>query len=155
MKHPLRSDKIENLTKALSKVHKELNTISVDKAGYNFKYLTLAKIYEVALPILAANGLSLSSRNKVYVKSDMPWVNVTTTLYWGDEFISNDMSFPMIEATKKTDTDIMMLGSTVSYLTRYNVQTILSISGSDKDAEDMQREALESKELDTETSKLK
>ena len=34
----------------------------------------------------------------------------------------------------------MMLGSTISYLTRYNVQSLLSIAGSDKDAEQMQIE---------------
>lgn len=138
-----RSRVIENLTKALSKSHKELKSFNVDKAGYNFKYLTLSAIYEKALPVLSSNGLAISSKNHVFVRDSMPWVQVTTTLYWGNEFISNEMSFPLIEPSKKTDTDIMMLGSTISYLTRYNVQTLLSISGSDKDVEAMQKESIE------------
>jgi len=138
-----RSREIESLTKALSKVHKELNTFKVDKAGYNFKYLTLAGIYEKALPVLSQNGIAISSTNKVYVKDDQPWVKVATTIYCGNEFITNEMAFPLIEPTKKTDTDVMMLGSTISYLIRYNVQALLSISGTDKDVEDMQKENIE------------
>jgi hypothetical protein len=70
----------------------------------------------------------------------MPWVKVQTTLYFKDEFISNETSFPMLQPTKKTDTDIMMYGSTISYLVRYNVQGLLSIAGSDKDVEQLQTE---------------
>ena len=138
-----RSDTVANLTKALSVAQGELNTYNVDKAGYNFKYLTLSAIYEKALPILSKNGLALSSTSNVYVKDEQCWVKVSTSLLWGDEFITNETSFPLIEVTKKTDTDIMMLGSTVSYLTRYNVQSLLSISGSDKDAEQMHKENIE------------
>lgn len=121
-------------------MHKDLKSFQVDKAGYNFKYLTLSKIYEVALPILSVNGLALSSTNQVFIRDSIPWVKVATTLYFGNEFISNETSFPIIEPTKKSDTDIMCFGSTVSYLTRYNVQGLLSIAGSDKDAEDISAE---------------
>lgn len=137
-----RSESVENLTKALSKSHKELRSFKVDKEGYNFKYLTLAKIYEVALPVLSSNGLSLSNNTNVFVRDEQPWVKVTTTLFFGNEFISNELSFPLIEPTKKTDSDIMMLGSTISYLTRYNVQALLAIAGSDKDVEDLHKEKI-------------
>lgn len=135
-----KSESVENLTKALSKSHKELKSFQTDKKGYNFTYLTLAKIYEIALPILSANGLALSNSSSIYVKDDRPWVKVATTLYFSDEWIMNELSFPLIEMSKKTDTEIMMLGSTISYLTRYNVQSLLSISGTDKDVEQMQDE---------------
>ena len=141
-----RSSSIEALTKALSKAHKDLNNFSVDKSGYNFKYLSLSAIYEKILPVLSQNGVALSSTNNVFVRDGSPWVKVATTVYCGNEFITNEMSFPLIEATKKTDTDIMMLGSTISYLVRYNVQTLLSISGSDKDAEAIHKESIEQDE---------
>ena len=134
------SESIENLTKALSKSHKELKSFTVDKEGYNFKYLTLSKIYEIALPVLSSNGLALTSSSSVFVRDALPWVKVITTLCFGNEFIKNELCFPLIEPTKKNDTDVMMLGSTISYLTRYNVQSLLSIAGSDKDAEQMQIE---------------
>jgi len=141
----LRSQIVESLTKALSKAHKELNSFSVDKEGYNFKYLTLSAIYKKALPVLSQNGLSLSSKGSVFVRDETPWVKVITTLYCGNEFISNELSFPLIETVKKTDTEVMMLGTTISYLTRYNVQSLLSISGSDKDIEEIQKENIEDK----------
>lgn len=135
-----RSEKIDNLTDALSKVHSELNYFKVDKEGYNFSYLSLSEIYKVALPILSKHNLALSSTNSVFVRDAIPWVKVQTTLYFKDEFISNETSFPMLQPTKKTDTDIMMYGSTISYLVRYNVQGLLSIAGSDKDVEQLQTE---------------
>lgn len=136
------SENVENLTKALSKSHKELKSFKVDKEGYNFKYLTLSKIYEIALPVLSANGLALTNSSSVYVRDSQPWIKVITTLCWGNEWIRNELTFPLIEPSKKTDTDIMMLGSTISYLTRYNVQSLLSISGTDKDVEQIQKEEI-------------
>lgn len=130
-----RSTSVENLTKSLSKVHNELNHFKTDKAGYNFSYLSSSEIYRVALPILSKHGLALISTNNVFVRDEKPWVKVQTTLFFGDEFMANETSFPMLEPTKKTDTDIMMYGSTISYLTRYNIQGLLSIAGSDKDIE--------------------
>jgi len=138
-----RSDSIENITKALSKVHNELNYFKTDKAGYNFSYLSTSEIYRVALPILSKVGLALSSTNSVFVRDDQPWVKVQTTLYHGEEFLANETSFPMLQPTKKTDTDIMMYGSTISYLIRFNVQGLLSIAGSDKDAEQFSAEKIE------------
>jgi hypothetical protein len=138
-----KSQSVAKLTVALSKVHNELNHFKTDKAGYNFSYLSTSEIYRVALPILSKNGLALSSTNCVFTRDDIPWVKVQTTLYFEDEFIANETSFPMLQPTKKTDTDIMMYGSTVSYLVRYNVQGLLSIAGSDKDAEQIVSEQLE------------
>lgn len=135
-----RSESVENLTKALSKAHKELKLFQVDRSGYNFKYLTLSKIYEIALPVLSSNGLAINSSPIVFTRGDIPWVKVETTLYFGNEFITNELSFPLIEVSKKTDTEVMMLGSTISYLTRYNVQSLLSIAGTDKDVEDIHQE---------------
>jgi len=85
------SESIENLTKALSKSHKELKSFTVDKEGYNFKYLTLSKIYEVALPVLSSNGLALTSSSSVFVRDALPWVKVITTLCFGNEFIKNEL----------------------------------------------------------------
>lgn len=139
-----RSESIEKLTNALSKVHNELNHFKTDKEGYNFSYLSTSEIYRVALPILSKYELALSSTNSVFVRDAQPWVKVQTTLFLGDEFMANETSFPMLQPTKKTDTDIMCYGSTVSYLIRYNVQGLLSIAGSDKDAEQISAENIES-----------
>lgn len=138
-----KSENIENLVNALSKVHNELNFFKTDKEGYNFSYLSISEIYRVALPILSKYELAISSTNNVFVRDNTPWVKVQTTLYFKDEFIANETSFPMLQPTKKTDTDIMMYGSTISYLIRYNVQGLLSIAGSDKDIEQITAENIE------------
>lgn len=136
-------NKISKLSVALSKAQGEMNKFVADKDGYNFKYLTLSKIYEVVLPILSKNGLSISSSPSTFARDGMPFVKVDTYLYFEDEFLMNSLSFPLIDMMKKTDTQIMMLGSTISYITRYNVQALLSIAGTDKDVETINAELQE------------
>jgi len=49
----------------------------------------------------------------------------------------------MMEPTKKTDSELNMMGSTISYLRRYALQSLLGIAGADKDVEEIQSENLE------------
>ena len=127
---------------ALAKVQMEMGVFTVNKDGYNFSYLNLAGILEKVLPIMGKHGLAMMQFPSVEVVSEQPWVKVVTRLSCEDEWIETELSFPLIEPTKKTDTDMSMLGSSVSYLRRYAVQSILGIAGADKDVEDMQAETV-------------
>ena len=131
------SGKVSN---ALAKAQAEFGLFVVDKAGYNFKYLTLGKMLEVALPILGKHNVSLIQDSGVEVVGEEPWIKVTTRVSCEEEWVESTLSFPMIIPTKKTDTDIAMLGSTISYLRRYALQSMLGIAGSDTDVEEMQDE---------------
>ena len=123
---------------ALSKVQMEMGLFIVDKEGYNFKYLTLAKMLEVILPVSGKHNLSIMQFPSIEVVGEQPWVTIVTRLSCEDEWIENEFQFLLIEPTKKTDTEIMCAGSTVSYLRRFALQSILGIAGADKDAEDIQ-----------------
>ncbi len=128
---------------ALAQTQMEMGAFIVDKAGYNFKYLTLAKILEVLLPIAGSHNLSISQFPSVEVVGEEPWVNIMTRISCDEEYFDSNFSFPMILPTKKTDTEIMTMGSTVSYLRRYAIQSIFGISGADADPEEMQRDEIE------------
>ena len=131
---------------ALSKAQMEFGVFTMNREGYNYKYLDLAGILEKVYPILGKHNLAIIQGASLEVRGDTPYVIVTTRLMCEDEWIEDVLDFPMIEPTKKTDTDIMMLGSTISYLRRYAIQSMLGIAGSDKQVEDMQKESIESEE---------
>lgn len=128
------------VSNALAKVQMEMGVFEIDKEGYNFSYLSFAKILEIILPISGKHNLSIIQLPGVEVKDKQPWVIVVTKLSCEDEWIENKFSFPLIERSKKTDTEIGMLGSTVSYLRRYAIQSIFGIAGADKDVEEIQSE---------------
>ena len=125
---------------ALAKTQAEMGAFVVDKAGYNYKYLTLAKILDVLLPIAGKHSLSIAQFPTIEVFNEEPWVNIMTRISCADEYFDSHFSFPMIQPTKKTDTEIMTMGSTISYMRRYALQSIFGISGADKDPEEMQAE---------------
>ncbi len=134
------------VSNALAKVQAEFISFEVDKDGYNFSYLTLAKILEVALPIMGKHNVSIVQSPELEIVGDRPWVRLTTRVGCEDEWYDSVLSFPMIEMSKKTDTEIMMCASTVAYLRRISIQAILGIAGSDKSPEDMQIENIENTE---------
>ncbi len=130
------------VAEALSMVQGQMGVFEVNRKGYNYSYLDLAGILSVALPIMGKYGLSIMQFPSVEVIDSQPWVVVLTRLNVQDEWIESTLSFPMIEPSKKTDSDIMMCASTVTYLRRISIQGILGIAGSDKDVEQMQEEEI-------------
>jgi len=139
---------------ALSKTQAEMGVLRVNKEGYNFSYLNLAGILEHVLPIAGKHGLAIMQFPSVSVVDEQPWVKVVTRLSCEDEWIDSELSFPLIEPTKKTDSDMSMMGSNISYQRRYALQSVLGIAGADKEVEDMQKETLDSNRT-SEPTKLK
>ena len=141
---------------ALSACQMEFGIFTTNRDGYNFKYLDLAGILEKVYPIMGKHNLAMIQSASLKVKDEMPFIIVTTRLQKEDEWIETSLEFPMIEAVKKNDTDIMMLGTTISYLRRYAVQSVLGIAGTDREAEDMQKDAIEgNKKTSTSNSDFK
>ena len=136
----IRNKNTGKVSNALSKAQAEFGKFHADKDAYSFSYLTLAGILEKALPILGRCKLSLAQSVNVEVKSDQPWVSVHTVLSCEDESFENELSFPMMEARKGMTEDLMLLGSTASYLRRYSVQLMLGITGGDKEVEEVVEE---------------
>ena len=134
MKQSKNTGKVSN---ALAKAQQEMGVFSADKTAYSFSYLSLAGILEKALPILGKHNLSLIQGVSVEVKNDTPWVKVTTRLSCEEEFIESELEFPMMEPRKGMTEELMLLGSTSSYLRRYSTQMMLGITGGDKEIEDI------------------
>ncbi len=134
------SGKVSN---ALAKVQAEMGTFTVNKEGYNFAYLTLAKILEIVLPIAGKHNMSIMQFPTIDIVADAPWVTILTRINCDEEWIEDKISFPMILPTKKTDTEIMCMGASISYMRRFALQSILGIAGNDKEIEDIQMDEIE------------
>ena len=144
------SENTGKVSDALAKIQMEMGTFTVNKKGFNFSYLNLAGILEKILPIMGKHNLSMMQFPSVDVVDEQPWVKVVTRLSCEDEWIETELTFPLIEPTKKTDSDMSMLGSSISYMRRYAVQSIFGIAGADKEVEDMQTETIEDGNKNTE-----
>ncbi len=134
------------LSKALSAAQAKFPKFENNRDGYSFSYLTLAGILEVVLPILGSEGISLVQKPSVRIEGDLPWCVVETVLSCEEDVITNVLDFPMMSARKGLTEEIMLFGSTVSYLRRYAVMSMLGIAGADKTPEDLQAEAINKKE---------
>ncbi len=139
---------------ALAQTQAEIGVLTVNKEGYNFSYLNLAGILKHVLPIAGKNGLAIMQFPSVEIVDEQPWVRLVTRLAVEDEWIESVLSFPLIEPTKKTDSDMSMMGSNISYQRRYALQSILGIAGADREVEDMQKEIMDDSRTSTPT-KLK
>ncbi len=125
------------VSNALSKVQGEMGSFEVTKQAYSFSYLDLAGIFKVLLPIMGKHNLSIYQTIEVEVQGDTPWVYVTARLGCEDEWYDTKLGFPMMAARKGLSEDLMLLGSTSSYLKRYQVQSIFGIAGSDRTVEEI------------------
>ena len=131
------------LSDALAKAQAEFPTFEVNKLGFNFEYLSLSGILKIVLPILGKHGVSVVQKPSVKIVGERPCISVLTILQKGNDSTENVLEFPMMEPTKKTDSELNMMGSTISYLRRYALQSLLGIAGADKDVEEIQSENLE------------
>ena len=131
----IRTKNTGKVSSSLAKAQKEFGDFSADKSAYSFDYLSLAGILSKALPILGRHNLSLAQAMNVEIVGDTPWVCVHTVLSCEDESFENELKFPLMEARKGMTEDLMLLGSTGSYLRRYSVQMILGVTGGDKEVE--------------------
>jgi len=134
------------LSKALAAAQAKFPKFENNSYGYSYSYLNLAGVLETVLPILGSEGISLVQKPSVRIEGDLPWCVVETVLMCEDEAITNVLDFPMMTARKGLTEEIMLFGSTVSYLRRYAVMSILGIAGADKTPEDMQAEAIKKTE---------
>jgi len=128
---------------ALAKTQAEMGVFEVNSQAYSFSYLDLAGIFKIVLPIMGKHNLSLYQTMYVEVKDDIPWVYVTARLSCGAEWFDTTIGFPMMQARKGMTEELMLLGSTSSYLKRYQVQSILGIAGSEKNIEQIVDEGKE------------
>jgi hypothetical protein len=124
------SEKIDQISIALSKAQSELESVKKDSQGYGYNYSDLSSVIATAKPVLAKNGLAVVqlvgelSDNKVHL--------TTVLTHSSGQFFQSVSSAPLIEM--KGANAMQAFGAVISYSRRYAFQAILGMSSEDPDA---------------------
>lgn len=125
------SESISELATALSATQGELTAVGKSQSGYGYKYADLASTLELAKPILSKNGLAITQLITPSVKENT--VGLTSVLmHSSGQYIQTYSEVPKVEM--KGCNEAQMIGATISYLRRYQVQAMLGMASEDNDA---------------------
>lgn len=119
-----RSEKINNLTKALHQFQSEVTKIKKDSKNPHFKsnYASLANILDAVSPLLSKCGLLITSHPHEGA--------LITTIFHADSGEFMESSYPL---TARDLTNPQQIGSAISYARRYSLQSILNLNTDDDD----------------------
>jgi hypothetical protein len=121
----MKSEKLDLLATALSKAQEEMPAIPMRSVNPFLKnhYADLATMIEVASPILAKHGLSISQQ-PVSVDGN---IGVTTTLlHASGQWIEDTISLPLSDEKGKSLAQVA--GSIITYLRRYSYGAIVGLA---------------------------
>ncbi len=123
------SDNINELAAALSNFQGEVKDISKDSQGYGYKYADLSAVFEIVRPLLLKHGLSIAQP----VGGSDNRIELTTVLmHKSGQHISSAISIP-VDITNKKMNALQAAGSTITYMRRYCVCSILGLATTDDD----------------------
>lgn len=123
-----RSEQINEIAAALAKAQGAMEGAAKDSANpfFKSKYADLASVWGACRGPLAENGIAVIQSPS----TDGPLVTVRTLLvHSGGQWFSNDLS-----AMAKDDSP-QAIGSIVTYLRRYSLQSLVGVAPEDDDAE--------------------
>lgn len=117
------SEHIDELSAALALAQAELRNADKNKKAYNYCYADLSQILDIARPSLAKHGLSV-----IQLPSDgIDAISLTTRLcHKSGQWIETTMRCEIPQNTKNTH--VQQMGSMITYMRRYAMSAILSIS---------------------------
>jgi hypothetical protein len=124
-----KSETIEKLAAALSKLQGKITDVSKDKKGYGYNYADLSQVLDIARPLLSENGLSVTQL--LYSKGERMGVE-TCLMHESGQWVSSRASM-MVERGKGMSL-AQSAGSVVTYLRRYALAALIGICQTDNDA---------------------
>lgn len=128
-----KSDDIVEISKAMNKLQAELNNISKEAKGYNYKYADFASIWDALRHPLTHNGLSVTQD----AISSNEGVSVTThVLHTSGQWLEFG---PLLVPMGKRDAH--STGSAISYARRYGLSAAVGIVPDDDDGKKAQAAA--------------
>lgn len=124
-----KSESIGELTKALAKAQGIMLGAVKDASNPHFKskYATLENVIDAIRAPLTENGIAFMQAPTF--SPETKCVNVTTTLYHGEQWISSSITVPVQQASAQG------VGSAITYACRYSLQAIVGLPPVDDDGE--------------------
>ncbi len=124
-----KSESIDKLAEALSGLQGELQDAYKGSTGYGYEYADLATVFAAIRPLLKKYGLSVTQ--PVGGSNNMIELN-TILMHSSGQYISSIITVPVDLGNKKMNS-LQAAGSTVTYLRRYCVCSIVGIATTDDD----------------------
>ncbi len=126
------SGKVDGLMAALAKAQGELRnpvkdktaTIASDKGRYSYDYADLASVLDVVRPVLSKHGIAILQPTTT---PDARSAEVKTALFFGGEWIAMTLKTAIADGRPQT------LGSAITYLRRYGLQSLVGITAEQDD----------------------
>lgn len=126
-----KSDNIEHLALALSNLQGELEDAHKSKAGHGYNYADLSSVLNLLRPALKRHGLSIAQP----VSGDSGSVTLTTMLlHSSGQFIDSSISIA-IDVSNKRMNSLQAAGSTITYLRRYVLMSLIGLAATDDDGD--------------------
>lgn len=123
------SEDINEIAAALSKLQGELTDVHKNSKGFGYNYADLSSILEYIRPLLKKYELSIVQP----VGGDDGKIIVTTMLmHSSGQFISEEVQVK-VDLNNKKMNSLQAAGSTITYLRRYSLSTIIGLSATDDD----------------------
>lgn len=119
------SEQLDKLATDLSQLQSKLTHVSKDSKGYGYNYSSLPDTLDVAKPLLAEFGFSVSQFE------DGNKNLVTLLLHKSGQWLKGRMT--LIEIEMKGTNAAQNKGSVLSYFRRYSLQAILGMAAEDSD----------------------
>lgn len=123
------SENIEHLALALSNLQGELEDVYKGAQGYGYNYADLSSVLSLLRPLLQKNGLSIAQP----VSGDAGSISITTMLlHSSGQYISSTVAINIDVSNKKMNS-LQAAGSTITYLRRYSLMSLIGLAATDDD----------------------
>ena len=124
----MKSEKIDELAKALIKFQSQISVVEKNTQGYGYKYADLAQIVNSINKPLKESGLAYTQ----LLTNGVEFVTVTTMLLhesgqYIESILSAKIDIPKTKSGTDSMTSIQAEGSIITYLRRYSLASILGI----------------------------
>jgi len=123
------SESIGNLAGALAKAQGMMSNGKKEKEGFNYKYMELSTVMDIARKPLSDNGLAVTQSHQLVRRSDGPpsVVTRTTVMHESGEWYKSSIDLPVV--VTKSNSPVQSVGVSASYGRRYALQAIFMIAG--------------------------
>ena len=124
-----KSEQIQELALALSDLQGELEDVYKSSEGYGYNYADLSSVLYLLRPLLKKHGLSIAQP----VSGDTGTITITTMLmHKSGQYLSSAVTITIDVSNKKMNS-LQAAGSTITYLRRYSLMSLIGLAATDDD----------------------
>ena len=123
------SNDIDKIAPALMQLQAEMGNIAKSKKGYGYKYADLPAVFDELRPLLHKHSLFVMQP----ISSNDSKLSISTYIYHASGQYFGETFDVSVDNSNKKMNDAQAIGSTITYMRRYGLASMLSIVTEDDD----------------------